>query len=88
VNTQGTTDRWSSEWELKSKSTLAELRKFFEAKLQENGKWILKTPDWPGNSSQWNFKGDSGEAWNGTLNLSPLQGQKDTYKLSLQIQRT
>ncbi len=88
LNTQGTYDQWSAEWELKSKSSLVELRKFFETKLNENGKWTLKTPDWPQNSSQWNFTGDSGESWKGVLNLSPLEGQQDTYKITLQIQKT
>jgi hypothetical protein len=86
VSTKGTNDRWAAEWELKSQSTLPELRKFFETKLQENGKWNRKG-DWQSNSSQWKFTGDNGEPWEGTLNLSPIDGQQNTYKVALTIHK-
>jgi putative intracellular protease/amidase len=86
LNTQGTNDQWTAEWELNSKTSFADLRKFFESKLQENGKWTRKS-DWQANSSEWKFSGDKGELWEGVLNLAPINGQQDTYKLSLKIQK-
>jgi putative intracellular protease/amidase len=86
VSTQGTNDQWAAEWELNSKTSLVDLQKFFETKLQENGQWTRKS-DWQANSSQWKFSGDKGEPWEGTVNLAPINGQQDTYKLSLKIRR-
>lgn len=80
VNTQGTTDQWQTEWEVQANSSANEIQKFLEGKLQETGKWSRSR-------SGWKFNGDNGEKWSGLLNVSPIDGKQNFYRISLKIQK-
>jgi putative intracellular protease/amidase len=80
LNTQGTTDHWEAEWELQANSSANEIQKYLEGKLQEVGKWSR-------DGDGWKFKGDNGENWAGNLNISPIDGKQNFYRINLKIRK-
>lgn len=80
LNTEGTTENWETEWELQANSNLPEIKNYLEGKLQELGKWTR-------DGSGWKFTGDNGEKWAGTLNVTPIDGKQNFYRINLKIHK-
>src|SRR5262245_45369682 len=80
LNTHGTTDQWETEWELQANSNLNEIKTYLEGKLQEVGK---RSRDDDG----WKFTGDNDEKWASLLNVIPVDGKQNFYRINLKMHK-
>ncbi len=85
---QGGRDNWEKNWEVRINATASDLLKIIDAKVAE--KWSraqAQNASDGGARTLWKFSDETGAKWNAVSSVSPVAGEKDTYRLTIRLAR-
>jgi putative intracellular protease/amidase len=96
LSRSGSVDNWENTWAVTTESTASELLDQINNSISSNrtygppaAKWTRVNAESAKNPLQtwWTFSDEKGGLWNGTVNVSPVAGQKNQYTLSVKVER-
>jgi putative intracellular protease/amidase len=84
VRTEGTTERWETQWKLTTPTSAADLRAALDHFLTDTGHWTPRGPA-AGTARTWSFQDDDRRAWTADVDLRP--GKTGTYLLAIRLEK-
>jgi putative intracellular protease/amidase len=89
LSTQGGRDHWEINWLLRNDSTAPDALKILNTRIASDSKWSQHPSPTAANATRtsWRFTDKKGGVWNGATSVQPVAGQKNSFNLTLRIDR-
>jgi putative intracellular protease/amidase len=97
VDRSGGVDHWESKWSTTGEASPADLLEHVEASFSHsdyfprvrNIKWVKLGEEKSSERARslWSFDDEQGNQWNGVASIDPVAGQKDTYIVTVKVNR-
>lgn len=89
MSTEGGTDQWEINWQVKSDAPVAEILKPINTRLESDGKWSMQPAEKASGStaSSWKFSDEKGGSWTGTATVRPVAGEPGNYSVAIRVSR-
>ncbi|HET9528889.1 MAG TPA: DJ-1/PfpI family protein [Blastocatellia bacterium] len=89
LSTEGGRDHWEINWLLRNDSTASDALKILNTRLASENNWSQRPSSTAANATRtsWRFTDKKGGVWNGVTSVQPVAGQKNSFNLTLRIDR-